>query len=107
MAISPIETVTMAPKSQEASQIKGTQVQRPVHEQIILQQKMENKVRRDSEQTVRLQETRNQEYRYDAKEKGRNEHHNSQKKKNSGNVKQKKDKLQANVKEGTKFDIRI
>lgn len=104
MAISPIETVTMAPKSQQASFQKGTEVQKPVHEQISLTQKMHQEVKHNSEKTLRMEATKNPEYRYNVKEK-KQDQNNNRKKKNNEKSKSKDHK--AEKQENSGFDIRI
>lgn len=106
MGISPIETVALPPKSQEASFIKGNETQRPVHNQISLQQKMEQQTIRDSSQTVKTQESKNNEYRYDAKEKGNNKQDRDSKKRKPVK-KNSEDKQKPRNLDSTSFDIRI
>lgn len=106
MGISPIETVTMPPKSQEASFIKGNETQRPIHNQISLQQKMEQQIAKESRQTIRKEEVKNSEYRYDAKEKGNNKQDTNSRKKNPREKDSEKKVKPQNLKETT-FDMRI
>ncbi len=70
MPITPIEIVTMAPKSQEASQYKHQESQKPLNEQIVLGQQLNDNIKHDSRQTVKTIKSENKEYLYDAKEKG-------------------------------------
>lgn len=62
----------MPTKSQEASQQKALDQQRPVNEQMALNSKFHDAIMRQSEQTVAPTKTDNPEFRYDAKEKGSN-----------------------------------
>jgi len=72
MAISPVEMISMAPKSQEASFMKHTEVQKPMVEQQQIAAKMNNEIKHNSNQPVPTKKSMNPEYRYDAKEKGNN-----------------------------------
>lgn len=106
MGISPIETVTLLPKSQEASVLKSNETQRPIHNQISLQQHINQQAARDSRQAVKTQDAENNKYRYDAKEKGNNKHEGSSQKKNSSKKDSNEKKNPINY-DGTSFDIRI
>lgn len=70
-------------KTQEASQIKHVQNQRSQQEQIHIQSQFSNQVKHDGQMTVKTLKSENDEYRYDAKEKGNNSYSGSkQEKKN-------------------------
>ena len=81
MPITPIEIAAMAPKSQEASQYKHQETQRPMNEQMLISSKFNNDIRHNNMQAVKTSESDNKEYRYDAKEKGNNSYADSQQKK--------------------------
>lgn len=72
MAITPIEVISMAPKSQEASMQRSIETQRPMHEQIQLSDRLQSETMHKEQQTIPTKDTENTEYRYDAKEKGNN-----------------------------------
>ncbi len=71
----------MPTKSQEASQQKALNQQRPVNEQMALNSKFHDAIMRQSEQAVAATKANNPEYRYDAKEKGNNPFYYQAKKK--------------------------
>lgn len=70
MSIPPIERVLVPPKSQEASQFQHAQTQKQTHAQEQLGVQYNNMLRHNSEQTVKMTKSENNEYRYDAREKG-------------------------------------
>lgn len=81
MPITPIEIVSMAPKSQEVSHYKQQEFQRPINEQVQINHQFKNEIIHNSKQTVKLEKSENKEYRYDAKEKGNNSYSGSKQKK--------------------------
>ncbi len=104
MSITPIEIASMTPKSAEVSATRQGEVAKAQHSQASLTAQFNNDIKQNSMQTVRMSETENPEFRYDAKNKGRNLFYNQQGKK--------KKKQQTEVKEDKKtftggFDIRI
>lgn len=72
MPIKPIDIVTMPPKSQEVSAYKHHEVQKPLNEQMHLNNQQNNEIRHNGQQTTKTVKSENREYRYDAKEKGNN-----------------------------------
>lgn len=72
MAITPIEVATMAPKSQVIAPVHQHNVQKPVHDQLQFSQQFNQEIKQNSKQTVKTIKSENNEYRYDAKEKGNN-----------------------------------
>lgn len=105
MAISPIEMISFVPKSQEASQIKNNEQQKPMNEQMAFANQFKDDIKKNSEQTVASTKSDNPEYRYDAKEGGKNSSYEQQKKK------KKKDKTMESStllpEEQHSFDIKI
>lgn len=81
MAISPVEMISMVPKSQEASYMKHSEVHKPITEQQVMATKMNQEIKHNSAQAVPTKKSVNQEYRYDAKEKGNNSYEGNKKKK--------------------------
>lgn len=65
MPITPIETAAMAPKSQAVTQIKQPDIQKPIVEQMNLNQQFNKDIQHNSMQTVRAFKSDNNEYRYD------------------------------------------
>ncbi|MDF2608555.1 MAG: hypothetical protein K0R92_29 [Lachnospiraceae bacterium] len=106
MPIKPIDIVTMAPKSQEVSQYKHQESQRTLNEQAQLNNQFNSQIKHNNQQTVKTLKGDNQEYRYDAKEKGNNPHHQKKnkkdKEKNSNSETTPKDKINPGS-----FDIKI
>ncbi|MDD5935713.1 MAG: hypothetical protein PUC65_09165 [Clostridiales bacterium] len=81
MPISPIEVASFIPKSQEASQMKSIEQQKPAAEQLAFADKFNSEIKKNSEKTVPPTKTDNPEFRYDAKEKGNNPYYYQQRKK--------------------------
>lgn len=104
MPITPIEIATMAPKSQEVSNYKHQESQKPMNDQILIHNKLNQEALHDSQQAVKTAKGDNREYRYDAKEKGNNGYagSNSKKKKKEEESKEKPQKMRAGS-----IDIRI
>lgn len=103
MPITPIEMITMAPKSQEASHYKQNEVQKSFAEQTQLAASYSKEVKHNSQQTIKATKSENNEYRYDAKEKGNgsfSEKENKNKKKDQETGDEKEIKLSS-------FDIKI
>jgi hypothetical protein len=80
MPIKPIDIVTMAPKSQEVSQYKQQESQRTFNEQTQISNQFNSQIQHNNKQAVKTLKGENQEYRYDAKEKGNSSYTNSKKK---------------------------
>ena len=81
MAITPIEMISMVPKSQEASYMKHSEAQKPNVQQQVMATKMNQDIKHNGSQPVPTKKSVNEEYRYDAKEKGNNNYQGNQKKK--------------------------
>lgn len=81
MPITPIEVASFVPKSQEASQMKTVEHQKPLSEQLAFAGRFKDEIQRNSEQTVATTKSDNPEFRYDAKEKGSNPYYYQQAKK--------------------------
>jgi len=111
MGVSPIETISLPPKSQEASIFRGNETRAPVHEQINLQQRMEQQTLNSGQQIVSKKEIENARYRYDAKEEGGNKQgYNPRKKKQSKKTEDEKQagqELRMKGFDGSTIDIRI
>ncbi|WOO36560.1 hypothetical protein R2R35_22660 [Anaerocolumna sp. AGMB13020] len=103
MPITPIEVVTMAPKSQEVSGYKHQESQKPINDQIVIHNKINSEIKHNSQQPVKASKGENKEYRYDAKEKGNNSFFGSKSKK------QKKEESKEETKKtrSGSIDIRI
>lgn len=104
MAISPVEMISMAPKSQEASMMRQNEVQKPSIEQQMISAKLHSEIKHNSEQTVPTNKSMNPEFRYDAKEESKNSYKAVIKKR------KKKSKDKEKKRKGSSFggiDIRI
>ncbi len=78
MSIRPIDMLVMPNRSQETSQMQNAAHAKAEHAQNAIQAHHMQEVRHDSEQTVRMNKSENNEHRYDAKEKGNSSYQNSQ-----------------------------
>ncbi len=72
MSITPIELATMAPKSQETVSMKNAEIQKPNTDHINSNAQMETRAMQNSSITIRASQSDTPEFRYDAKEKGKN-----------------------------------
>lgn len=86
MPIRPLDAI----KSQEASQIKYMENQRLINAQLQSNKNMQNAIREETTRANETSKSDNPEYRYDAKEKGKNSHHGSKKQKEREESKKKK-----------------
>lgn len=104
MAITPIERALIPPKSQEASQFQHAHLQKQAHAQEQLGVQYNNTLQHNSQQTVKMTKSENNEYRYDAKEKGNGQFSGKkQGKKKNGQEETEKDK-EIRI---SSFDMRI
>ena len=104
MAISPVEMISMAPKSQEVSFMKHTETQKPMLEQQQMTAKMHNEIKHNSTQAVPTKKSFNPEYRYDAKEKGNNSYSGQGKKQKKKDSQKEKE---TNATSTGRIDIRV
>ena len=104
MSIPPIERALVPPKTQEASQIQHAHQQKQAHAQDQLGVQYQNNLHHDSQKTVKTVKSENNEYRYDAKEKGNGKFGNQKKGKQKKEEKENKKKKVIPV---SGFDIRI
>ena len=81
MPITPIEVASFIPKSQEASQMRTLEQQKPMSEQLAFADKFKDEIQKNSEPAVATTKSVNPEFRYDAKEKGSNPYYYQQGKK--------------------------
>lgn len=85
MPISPIDFITIAPKSQEASHVQAGHESRQAQANAMVNTQFQQHVEQNSRQAVQKANADNEKYRYDAKEKGNNSEQNKKKKKNTKN----------------------
>lgn len=103
MSIPPIERALVPQKSQEASQLQYANQQKQAHAQDQTVVQYHNTLRQNTQQTVKMTKSENNEYRYDAKNKGNGSYSG---KKQEGKKKQEEEKKEKPV--FTRgFDIRI
>lgn len=108
MPITPIEIAAMAPKSQAVTQIKHGDLQKPITEQMNLNQQFNKDIQHNSIQTVKTYKSENNEYRYDAKEKGNGTYSDQKKKNGKGNTKDNNlSKVKENNSRPGSIDIKI
>lgn len=103
MSITPIEMVTMAPKSQEVSFLRQGEQTRSQNQQAQHGMHFNQAIKQNSSQTVKMSETEYKQYRYDAKEKGNGQYEAKKHKKKKEEAKKTSD---TGIKQGN-FDIRI
>lgn len=85
MPISPIDFISIAPKSQEVSQLQAGHEDRQAQANEMVNTHYQQQVEHDSRQTVQKSNADNEKYRYDAKEKGNNSYQNKKNKKKNEN----------------------
>lgn len=73
MPIRPIDVM----KSQEVSQYKHIQSQKTQHEQVQISKSFQNLIQAEASKPLQTTKSENKEYRYDAKEEGKNAHSGS------------------------------
>ena len=83
MPISPIDFITIAPKSQEVSHVQAGHEDRQAQANAMVNTQFQQHVMQNSRQTVQKANADNEKYRYDAKEKGNNSGQSRKKKKNA------------------------
>ncbi len=101
MPINPMDIM----KSQEVSQLKHIDIQRNQHEQVQIGRSFQNVIRNEQTKTHEADKSENNEYRYDAKEKGKNNYSG-----NGGRGKKKEEENKKNTKGSAKpggFDVLI
>ena len=104
MSIRPIDMAMMPNKSQEVSQIQSAANQKQTHAQEQLGVQYNQNIRHNSQQTVKATKGENNEYRYDAKEKGNNSFSNNKRKKGKQKKEKENDKKSIGM---SNLDIRI
>jgi hypothetical protein len=105
MPITQLDMISMAPRSQEASQIKHIETTKLANEQNQLNTQFNHDIKHNSMQTTKANKTENNEYRYDAKEKGNNTYYNqNQKKQKKHNEERSKEDQPIKL---SNFDIKI
>jgi hypothetical protein len=107
MAVSLVESITLIPKSQEASFQKGAELSKVMGEQVSNLQRMDQQTLHNGSQTVRKNETDSPEYSYDASEEGKNKQRYSEHQSGKRKHDEKDSSKQQKSISGSTFDIRI
>ncbi|WP_310603526.1 hypothetical protein [Anaerosporobacter sp.] len=69
MPITPLDMLTLIPRTNEVSNIKQVEMQRPTEEQAQMNSAFQQHVKHEQRRTVETSKGENKEFRYDAKEK--------------------------------------
>lgn len=101
----PIDLFTVIPRSQEISSIQHTELHKPNDQQMQLNSQFNQQVKHDQKKTVKSMKGENNEFRYDAKEKG-NGHTSGKDKQDLKKKDQKESKDDKQIKRSS-FDIKI
>ena len=104
MPIQTIDHYLVAPRSQEASQVRQQDTARVPQEQGFLQVQSDRQGKQQAERTSQLKETGNKEERYDAKEKGKNSYEGQKRQRKKQNDEEPKKHTREG---GSLFDIKI
>ena len=104
MPIQTIDHYLVAPRSQEASQVRQQDTARVPQEQGFLQVQSARQGKQQAERTSQLKETENKEERYDAKEKGKNSYEGQKRQRKKQNDEEPKKHTREG---GSLFDIKI
>ena len=106
MPIRPIDMISIAPRSQEASQQHVNDQNRALHAQDNMAQQFSKHVKEHSEVVTGASQSEKSEYRYDAKEKGNGQYGGS-KKQGKKQTKDEKKKQESGPNAHSSFDIKI
>ena len=108
MSIRPIDIATVAPKSQEASQVQFNDLRGREHVGTNINHEFHKTEQHDRHRTVQATKGESKEYRYDAKEGGSNSYHGKkQKKKDENQSPEQKTKKAIRDTYASEFDIKI
>lgn len=99
----PIEVI----RAQEATQIRHMDAQRAQHAQEQLSRNYHNTVQQEQKKPTQTTKADQNEYRYDAKEKGNNQHYSPGGKKRDKEEEKNKPKAPKNLSQGGGFDMLI
>lgn len=104
MPISMIDLAGITPKTLEASVTRSAEIVKETQAQQSFGAALQNDIKKNSQQTVKLTQTENPEYRFDAKEKGNGSYYQPDKKKKQ---QEKKENGESRKQTPGSFDIRI
>jgi hypothetical protein len=103
--ITQVDMLTVLPRTNEVSNIKQVEMQRPADEQTQMNSTFQQEIKHEQRKTVESQKSENKEFRYDAKEKGNGQSYSNRDKK--GKKKQEEIPSSTRPMNGSSFDIKI
>ncbi len=103
--ITQVDMLTLIPRTNEVSNIKQVEMQRPNQEQAQMNSVFQQQIKHEQRKTVETQKGENKEFRYDAKEKGNGQTFSDKNKKEK--KKQEEVSLNTHSSNGSSFDIKI
>lgn len=103
MPITPVDMLTLIPRTNEVSNIKHVEMQRPTEEQMQMNTVFQQQVKNNRQKTIETQKGENKEYRYDAKEKGNGQQYSGKSKKGKNEDSKESNKFS----QSSSFDIKI
>lgn len=103
--ITQVDMLTVIPRTNEVSNVKHVEMQRPTDEQAQMNSTFQQQIKHEQRKTVESQKGENKEFRYDAKEKGNGQTFSDKNKKG----KKKQEEIPRNTRptNGSSFDIKI
>ncbi|MBO5372510.1 MAG: hypothetical protein J6A75_07300 [Lachnospiraceae bacterium] len=104
MAVGPVTLSGVIQRTQDIGMIKQQEESKPLVEQHNIQAQLKTQEHRQLKQVQHAEDAKNQEERYDAKEKGNNEYHGQQKKKRK---QEQKENIVVRKQGSTHFDMKI
>lgn len=107
MSIRPIDIITVAPKSQEASQMQYNDLRGRAHAENAASQNFQRAELHDSHRTVETAKSDTKEYKFDAKEGSGNSYGGSGKKKKKNSSDSNKDNKKSDSPFSSGFDITV
>ena len=100
----PVENITMAPKSQEASHMHQNMLNKQQANQSNIAGSFANDVKKNSQQTVKATKGENNQFLYDAKNKGNGKFYRDDKKKENKDSSEKEQETEIKI---SNFDVKI
>lgn len=107
MSIRPIDLVTIAPKSQEVSQVHFNEIRGRDHAQAAVSQNFQRTEEHDSKRTVQTAKGETKAYEFDAKESSGNAYFGGNKKKKNDSDSNQHEKKKTRDPYASGFDIKI
>lgn len=105
MSITQVDMLTLVPRTNEVSNIRQVEMQRPTQEQAQMNTMFQQHIKHEQKKTVETKKGEYKEVRYDAKEKGNGQSLGDKNKK--GKKKQEETPLNTPLTNGSSFDIKI